>query len=46
LAADLTFREQVEIDVKHYFEELSTKKENKSKTGFKSYALGRDEWKL
>jgi len=46
IATDLTFRDQVESEIKRYFEELETKKDNKNKTGFKSYSLGRDEWKL
>ena len=46
LAADLTFREQVEGEIRQYIQEMKNKKENKIKTGFKSYAIGRDQWKL
>lgn len=43
---DLTFRNAVEEKIKDYFNKTSSKKENKRTTGFKYYALGREEWKI
>lgn len=46
LVKDLTFRNAVEDKIKEYFNKTSSKKENKKSTGFKYYALGREEWKV
>lgn len=46
LVKDLTFRNAVEEKIKEYFNKTSNKKENKKSTGFKYYALGREEWKV
>jgi hypothetical protein len=40
------FRESVEDLIKDYFVKTSTKKEEKVASGFKYYAIGREEWKI
>lgn len=46
LVKDLTFRNGVEEKIKEYFTKTSSKKDNKKSSGFKYYALGREEWKI
>ena len=46
LAKDLLFREGVEDQIKDYFSKTSSKNENKVNSGFKYYAVGREEWKI
>ena len=46
MAKDQLFREGVEDQVKVYFEKTSSKAENKANSGFKHYAIGREEWKI
>jgi hypothetical protein len=36
----------VEDQIKNYFSKSSAKAENKVNSGFKSYAIGREEWKI
>ena len=43
---DLTFRNGVEEKIKEYFTKTSSKKDSKKSSGFKYYALGREEWKI
>jgi hypothetical protein len=46
LAKDTIFREGVEDQIKDYFKKTSTKAESKANSGFKFYAIGREEWKI
>ena len=46
LVVDQTFRKGVEERVKDYFARTTSQKESKKQTGFKYYALGREEWKI
>lgn len=46
LVKDLLFREGVEDQIRDYFAKTSTKKESKKNSGFKFYAVGREEWKI
>jgi hypothetical protein len=46
LVKDLLFREGVEEQIKDYFAKTTTKQDNKKSSGFKFYAVGREEWKI
>ena len=46
LAKDAEFRKNAEAKIKAYFERTSSKQKDKAKSGFKNYAIGREEWKI
>lgn len=46
LVKDLLFKQNVEKQVKDYFAKTTGRKDEKKNSGFKFYALGREEWKI
>ena len=42
----MSFIQNVEKQIKEYFSKTAGKKEDKKTSGFKFYALGREEWKV